>query len=509
MTTERRAQRPGSLNAVEAGQILGLPADVVRALSDAGFLRPSSHAGGIPRYALGDLKAFQAQTARDELGSTAFGSLHVAEDGLEELAPEVLLKMLDGRSREMAERAFELFIAVFPEAGGYDDRQVARFHNEAQDRFAAILAVCATGPKAVEPLEEDLADVGSDAAHAGVPLPGVLAMLRVSRDLVVQTAVGVSEERGRHWGLALSVVLTRVLPAIDRLTDAVARGYWEAVLEIEAEGLDRYVNVVERASDGIFEVDVDGLVAYANPALAELLGRTQAGLLELGVGEVFAAVEGPVLVLGEPGSVVAVRGADGTVRHLRVDQFERVRDGIVVGWDGVVRDITAQARVAEQRDDYLRLLAGELPLARRVVQLAPAIGRALRTSDLPDDLAVEVKVPGRLSVQADGRRLDEVLAELLGNAVVHGGPNVRVRARRVSDEVLISVDDDGRGVPKSVLNQLSAELRPLAGVPRRRGAGLRGLAYARGVVEAMAGRLSHERTPDGRTVFTIRLPAAP
>src|SRR6202022_3436260 len=95
----------------------------------------------------------------------------------------------------------------------------------------------------------------------------------ISRDLVVQTAVELAEERSRHWGLALSLLLTRVLPAMDRLTDSLAQGYWAAMIGREEESRARYEHVVEHSSDGVWEVDLEGRISYANPALAVILGR--------------------------------------------------------------------------------------------------------------------------------------------------------------------------------------------------------------------------------------------
>src|SRR5206468_4580529 len=119
----------------------------------------------------------------------------------------------------------------------------------------------------------DLEEVGATAAWADAPLPELLVVLRISRDLVVQTAVELAEERGRHWGLALSLLLTRVLPAMDRLTDSLAQGYWNATLGREEEARARYENVVEHSSDGAYEVDLDGTIQYANQSLALILGR--------------------------------------------------------------------------------------------------------------------------------------------------------------------------------------------------------------------------------------------
>jgi PAS domain-containing protein len=314
------------LTSVEAGEVLGLPPDVIRALADAGYLRSATDVGS-PRFALGELKAFQARSLDDGTGGpvVAAGSLD----------PDTLLLALEGRSEEMADRALRLFTTVFPDAGTYTERQRERFLAEAKERFAAILAVCARGIEGAGELLEDLSLIGADAAHAGVPLLGMLGMLRVSRDLVVQTAVELAEAEGRHFGLALAIVLTRALPAIDRLTDAVAKGYWEALLEIEAEGVERYVNVVERASDGVFEVDPDGCIRYANPALLALLQRPAGEVVGARFEDVFAPASGPAPAVGAELATVELAVA-GTSCRVRLQQFERLRDGVIVGWDGVV-----------------------------------------------------------------------------------------------------------------------------------------------------------------------------
>ena len=321
MSVERRGD-PAALSAAEAGAVLSLPADVVRALADAGYLRPANAPGATPRFALGDLKAWQARLG-DGGPAPATSAWGTALD--RDLDPDDLLAVLDGRASEMADRTLELLTAVFPEASDLNDERRARFLDEARDRIEAILALCARGPSGDEPLELDLADIGADAANAGVPLPGILMTLRVTRDLVVQTAIEAAEARGGNWGLALAVTLTRVLPAIDRLTDAVARGYWEALVDIEAEGIDRYRVLVEEASDGIFEVDDDGIVRYANPAAA--------GLVTDVVGRPLTEVLGDVAV-GETERATTIGGVPVVVR-----QFEQLRDGVAAGWVGLIRRI--------------------------------------------------------------------------------------------------------------------------------------------------------------------------
>jgi PAS domain S-box-containing protein len=316
------------LSAVEAGAALGLPADVVRALADAGYLRTSSVRGVTPRFAMNDLKAFQARV--DDLGSP--GADPVWGGAVDDDLEGAILDAVGARIPRMAQRAFELFAATVPGVPT-DDETRRRFETEAAERIEAIIAVCTRGPIDDEPLLADLAGIGADAARAAVPLPGMLVAIRTTRDLVVKTAVEVAEQRGRHWGLALTVVLTRVLPSIDRLSDAVARGYWEAALETQIEAADRYRTVVEQASDGVVELDVDGFVRYANPALAGLLGRSLDDLVDRPVVDVL-----PRVPAGAADVVIDLTCGDAIVRRVRVRQFERVHDGVVTGWDVVLTE---------------------------------------------------------------------------------------------------------------------------------------------------------------------------
>jgi hypothetical protein len=182
----------------------------------------SGEENGEPVFALSDLKAF---TARNAPGvDDIFLVMEEAPD------TKALLDVLASRSDEMALRAYDIFAAAEPETVLWTDEERDRFIAQSRKRFEAILAVTGQGEHVDEALVGDLRQVGASAAWAGSPLPQLLVVLRISRDLVVQSAVAIAEEDGRRWGLALSLLLTRVLPAMDRLTDALAQGYWDAVM---------------------------------------------------------------------------------------------------------------------------------------------------------------------------------------------------------------------------------------------------------------------------------------
>src|SRR5690242_516287 len=157
----------GRMSLPEAAGLLSLPVESVEALVGAGYLRTTPSPDG-PRFALGDLKAFLARNADGE------PVVDLSDGSLDDLDPQGLLDALDGRSEDMARRALDLLVTVFPEAGRWPLGQQARFIEEARLRFEAILAVAALGDDADDALVEDLAVVGADAAQSMASLPEVL-----------------------------------------------------------------------------------------------------------------------------------------------------------------------------------------------------------------------------------------------------------------------------------------------------------------------------------------------
>lgn len=559
------AERTGKrvLGVDEAAEYLNIPGDAVRALVAQEYLLPIEVGEGGPLLAVSDLKGFMARNAPDD-------DLFADDVGAD---PKALLDALDGRSEEMARRAFDIFKATFPEAREWPLDEQARFVDQARKRFEAILAVTGQGEDVDEALVADLEAVGAGAAWSGSPLPQLLIVLRISRDLVVQTAVEIAEEHGRHWGLTLSLLLTRVLPAIDRLTDALARGYWAAVLGREEELRERMESLVEHASDGVYEIDLDSRITFANASFAVIVGRSREQLEGQPLSETMLAAPGRIEALmseaaeeGENRQVeLEIVRPDGVRRLLLVTSFPRRSEGTVVGYQGIVRDVTTERELDRAKNEFVSLVTNDLrsplsgimrdgmTLQTGAEQVSVArlrmIGRSIhrqaeRMSRLADDLhdvsqlanqsltlnlrrvevaeAVEVAagsvpdpfdlrvdVPASLEVTADVRRLEQVLANLIENGLRHGEPPVVVEADRRGDEVRISVTDHGRGVPDALVPSLFSSLHTVARHDRdpEAGTGL-GLFLVKGLVEGMGGRVVYERSGTGGAAFLVFLPAA-
>ena len=163
--------------------------------------------------------------------------------------------------------------------------------------------------------------------------------------------------------------------------------------------------------------------------------------------------------------------------------------------------------------DLSSLQSGELQLTLEPLALAtllqstlPLLGPALAAQPVPVHLGA---LPHR--VQADARRLRQVLLNLLSNAIKYNraGGEVRVESTRVGSEVLISVADTGRGMSQEQqlhlfepFNRLGAQSRGIEGT------GI-GLAIAKSLVERMGGSVAVQSQAGQGSVFELRLRAAP
>ena len=125
-------------------------------------------------------------------------------------------------------------------------------------------------------------------------------------------------------------------------------------------------------------------------------------------------------------------------------------------------------------------------------------------------LRVDLELPPTLRGRADPDHLDQVLANLLQNAVRYtpDGGRVRVVAERRPSDVLVSITNSGGGIPAEDLPHVFERFYRVDKSRDRSsgGAGI-GLAIVKTLVELGGGRVGAESQP-GRTRFWFSLPAA-
>lgn len=166
-------------------------------------------------------------------------------------------------------------------------------------------------------------------------------------------------------------------------------------------------------------------------------------------------------------------------------------------------------------DDMLLLarLDEGRPLARQRVDMAALARDAGRDARAVDpDRTVVTASQGPLEVLGDGDRLRQVLANLVGNALVHTPSTARIdiRARRDGDRAVVEVADRGAGMPPEVLAQAFDRFyRADPSRSRHRGGSGLGLAIVQAAVAAHGGEVTLDSTPGEGTTARVTLPLAP
>jgi signal transduction histidine kinase len=120
-----------------------------------------------------------------------------------------------------------------------------------------------------------------------------------------------------------------------------------------------------------------------------------------------------------------------------------------------------------------------------------------------------VRIDPALSALVDRNHLEQILGQLLGNAVAYGAPPIEVAAGQDVEGVVITVTDAGGGIPEDIRPQLfERAVRPKAtGAGSGRGRGL-GLFIARHLTEINGGRIGYEPVQPHGARLVVRLAPA-
>ena len=171
--------------------------------------------------------------------------------------------------------------------------------------------------------------------------------------------------------------------------------------------------------------------------------------------------------------------------------------------------------MVDQLQDAVRLETSGFAVDARVVEGASLLQEAAESLELEAvrrgvRLRWRSPVGDSLHVVADPRRVLQVLANILGNALkfTPEGGVVDLQAQRDAGFVRFSVIDTGPGIPASELPGLFERFHQARGNPHKNsGLGL-GLAICKGLVEAHGGRIWVESISGAGCGFNFTLPAA-
>jgi signal transduction histidine kinase len=206
-----------------------------------------------------------------------------------------------------------------------------------------------------------------------------------------------------------------------------------------------------------------------------------------------------------------------TPLHIIQGNLEGLLDGVYQATPEQINLLLDEARQLVRLVEDLRTLslaeAGQLPLEREAVDIRELLDDvATSFSGQAEAAGVALQVEDRpgaepLIVQGDAGRLDQVLSNLVANALRHtpSGGKITLRAEVAQDGVRLQVADNGSGISPEDLTNIFDRFWS-GDRARRDGSGL-GLAIARQLVQAHGGRIAVESQLDQGTTFTIDLPA--
>jgi signal transduction histidine kinase len=156
--------------------------------------------------------------------------------------------------------------------------------------------------------------------------------------------------------------------------------------------------------------------------------------------------------------------------------------------------------------------AGRFRVNPRPVELKEIVDEAVESVELPVSergQRIEVSIPDDCEVLADRQYMRQVLTNLLANASKYSPEKtaIRVTAERADDQIRLSVEDSGPGIPREQLAGLFERFYRIRHNSDEPGIGL-GLAISKGIVEAHRGHIGVESEVGKGTKVWFTLPAA-
>ena len=179
----------------------------------------------------------------------------------------------------------------------------------------------------------------------------------------------------------------------------------------------------------------------------------------------------------------------------------------------ITRESERLSRLIDNVLDFSRIESGRRTYERVPSAVEPLVRESLESFAYPlarGDFKVEVDVaPDLPDVAMDVPAVSQALSNLIDNAIKYSGDRktLRVRAARTGDELALSVEDEGIGIPPAEHARIFEKFYRVgrSDTQGRRGSGV-GLALVRHVAEAHDGRVTVESRAGEGSRFTILLP---
>jgi signal transduction histidine kinase len=263
----------------------------------------------------------------------------------------------------------------------------------------------------------------------------------------------------------------------------VRRG-WRSIDQVRAHLADIHARPELRLSRR-YPAEIAPLAADLNRLLDQRDAMvTRASLV---AGDLAHGLKTPLAILMQDAERAA-RGGDADLAASIKAQVDRMRRQV-------------DAHLARARVDVSRhRVAVPVPVLESVEGIVRALERLQREGRVTFDL----RVPEHISALAARDDLDELLGNVVDNACTWARTSCRIDARVVDARVIITIDDDGPGMPVELRARVPT--RGVRADEANPGSGL-GLSISYDLVQAYGGRLSLGDSPLGGLRVEIELPA--
>jgi signal transduction histidine kinase len=168
----------------------------------------------------------------------------------------------------------------------------------------------------------------------------------------------------------------------------------------------------------------------------------------------------------------------------------------------LVADVARLRDLVEDLMEISRLDSGTQPLRPEQIDLGSLVTSAVRVRGWHERLRLDAD---EVVLTSDPRRLERIVANLIGNALEHGGREVVVRVGRDGVGAFVEVSDRGPGIAREDLPHLFDRFYKADRARTGHGTGL-GLAIALENARLLGGDIAVASEPGAGTRFTFRLP---
>jgi signal transduction histidine kinase len=182
----------------------------------------------------------------------------------------------------------------------------------------------------------------------------------------------------------------------------------------------------------------------------------------------------------------------------------------VLGYtDSTRRQVARLSTLVSDLLDVSRIAAGRFTVVREPVDLASVVREVVARAEpqaLRAGSRLTLDAPERLETESDRLRYDQVVTNLVDNAIKYGdGKPIRVRLSAEPGWAVLTVLDEGIGIDPAKLDVIFGRYERAVSERHYGGLGL-GLYISRTVVEAMGGTISADSERGVGSKFEVRLP---